>query len=99
MLDHDPLTCRLEVARVTLKNAPVPGTADVPHVMFMCVHNAGRSQMAAAWLKHLAGARVQVYSGGSDPAASVNAMAVEVMREAGIDMSQERPKPWTDDAV
>jgi len=74
-------------------------TSGVPHVLFLCVQNAGRSQMAAGWLKHLAGDRVAVYSGGSEPAGSVNAAAVEAMREVGIDISQEFPKPWTDEVV
>jgi len=72
---------------------------DVPHVLFLCVHNAGRSQMAAGWLKHLAGDRVAVSSGGSEPGAAVNAVAVEAMREAGVDIRLESPKRWTDDVV
>ncbi|MCL7381314.1 arsenate reductase ArsC [Streptomyces sp. 35G-GA-8] len=70
-----------------------------PSVLFVCVHNAGRSQMAAAWLTHLAGDRVEVRSAGSAPADSVNPAAVEAMREAGIDMSAETPKILTIDAV
>ncbi|MEV8394862.1 MULTISPECIES: arsenate reductase ArsC [unclassified Streptomyces] len=70
-----------------------------PSVLFVCVHNAGRSQMAAAWLTHLAGDRVEVRSAGSAPADSVNPAAVEAMREAGIDMSAETPKILTLDAV
>jgi arsenate reductase len=73
--------------------------SDVPHVLFLCVHNAGRSQMAAGWLKRLAGDRVAVYSGGSEPGDEVNSAAVEAMREVGIDISQEFPKPWTDEVV
>ena len=68
-------------------------------VLFVCVHNAGRSQMAAAYLQHLAGDRIEVRSAGSAPAASVNPAAVEAMLEEGIDMSAERPKILTDDAV
>lgn len=71
----------------------------VPSVLFVCVHNAGRSQMAAAWLTHLAGDRVEVRSAGSAPADSVNPAAVEAMREAGIDMSAQTPKILTTDAV
>ncbi|WP_449483201.1 arsenate reductase ArsC [Streptomyces avidinii] len=70
-----------------------------PSVLFVCVHNAGRSQMAAAWLSHLAGDRVEVRSAGSAPAGSVNPAAVEAMREVGIDMSAETPKILTIDAV
>ncbi|GAA2499621.1 arsenate reductase ArsC [Streptomyces gobitricini] len=70
-----------------------------PSVLFVCVHNAGRSQMAAAWLTHLAGDRVEVRSAGSAPADRVNPAAVEAMREVGIDMSAETPKILTVDAV
>ncbi|MFJ7270486.1 arsenate reductase ArsC [Streptomyces sp. NPDC099050] len=72
---------------------------DKPSVLFVCVHNAGRSQMAAAWLSHLAGDRVEVRSAGSAPADTVNRAAVEAMREVGIDMSAETPKVLTIDAV
>ncbi|CAM3497012.1 arsenate reductase ArsC [Nocardioides zeicaulis] len=70
-----------------------------PTVLFVCVHNAGRSQMAAAWLQHLAGDRVEVLSAGSAPAASVNPVAVEAMAEVGIDIAAASPKVLTDDAV
>ncbi|MFE9796098.1 arsenate reductase ArsC [Streptomyces goshikiensis] len=70
-----------------------------PSVLFVCVHNAGRSQMAAAWLTHLAGDRVEVRSAGSAPAGSVNPAAVEAMREAGIDMSARTPTIVTVEAV
>jgi arsenate reductase (thioredoxin) len=69
---------------------------NLPTVLFVCVHNAGRSQMAAAWLEHLAGGRVRVLSGGSAPAAEVNPAAVAVMAEAGIDISGRTPQPWTE---
>ena len=72
---------------------------DVAHVLFLCVHNAGRSQMAAGWLQDLAGGQVAVYSGGSEPAAELNEVAIEVMREVGIDISEGFPKPWTDEIV
>ena len=72
---------------------------EVPSVVFLCVHNAGRSQMAAGWLQDLAGDRVQVFSGGSDPSSEVNPAAVEAMAELGIDISREFPKPWTDEIV
>lgn len=73
--------------------------AEVPMVVFLCVHNAGRSQMAAGWMQRLAGDRVEVFSGGSDPASVVNPSAVAAMAEVGIDLSSEFPKPWTDEVV
>jgi len=72
---------------------------DKPSVMFLCVHNAGRSQMASGWLRHLAGDLVDVFSGGSEPASTVNPAAVEAMAEVGIDIRTEFPKPWTDEIV
>ena len=68
-------------------------------VLFVCVHNAGRSQMAAAYLQHFAGDRVEVRSAGSAPGNSVNPAAVEAMLEEGIDMSAATPKVLTDEAV
>lgn len=73
--------------------------SDKPSVLFVCIHNAGRSQMAAAYLTHLAGDRVDVRSAGSAPAGSVNPAAVAAMREEGIDMAGEIPKILTDQAV
>jgi arsenate reductase len=70
-----------------------------PTVLFVCVHNAGRSQMAAGWLQHLAGDRVQVLSAGSAPAAGINPVAVEAMAEVGIDIAGEQPKLLSDAAV
>jgi arsenate reductase len=70
-----------------------------PTVLFVCVHNAGRSQMAAGYLQALAGDRVEVLSAGSEPKGSVNPVAVEVMREAGIDIAANTPKLLTVDAV
>ena len=70
-----------------------------PSVIFVCVHNAGRSQMAAAFLTHLAGDRVEVRSAGSAPAASINSAVVEAMKEVGIDISHEQPKVLTTLAV
>ena len=72
---------------------------DNPTVLFLCVHNAGRSQMAAGWLRHLAGDRVEVLSGGSAPAETINPSAVEAMAEKGIDITDQFPKPWTDETV
>ncbi|MFE2581634.1 arsenate reductase ArsC [Streptomyces sp. NPDC059378] len=73
--------------------------AERPSVLFVCVHNAGRSQMAAAFLTHLADERVQVRSAGSAPASTVNPAVVEAMAEAGIDISAEVPKVLTVEAV
>ncbi|MEU3857185.1 arsenate reductase ArsC [Streptomyces sp. NPDC028722] len=70
-----------------------------PSVLFVCVHNAGRSQMAAAFLTHLSHGRVEVRSAGSAPADAVNPAAVQAMAEAGIDMSAETPKVLTVEAV
>jgi protein-tyrosine-phosphatase len=70
-----------------------------PTVLFVCVHNAGRSQMAAGYLQHLAGDRVEVLSSGSAPKDSINPVAVEVMLEEGIDISGNEPKILTDDQV
>ena len=63
-----------------------------PSVLFVCVHNAGRSQMAAGWLRHLAGDQVEVRSAGSAPAEIINPSAVEAMREVGIDITDQTPK-------
>ena len=70
-----------------------------PAVLFLCVHNAGRSQMAMGWFQHLAGGQAIAWSGGSEPGTQVNPSAVEAMREVGIDISGEFPKPWTDEVV
>ena len=70
-----------------------------PEVLFVCVHNAGRSQMAAGLVKLRSAGRIQVRSAGSSPAAEINPAVVEAMNEVGVDMSEEFPKPLTDDAV
>ena len=70
-----------------------------PPVLFVCVHNAGRSQMAAGFLQHLAADRIDVLSAGSQPADQVNAVAVEAMAEVGIDITREAPKLLTESAV
>ena len=70
-----------------------------PSVLFVCVHNAGRSQMAAGWLRELAGDRVEVRSAGSMPADQINPVAVQAMREVGIDITAEQPKVLTTEAV
>jgi arsenate reductase (thioredoxin) len=71
----------------------------LPTVLFLCVHNAGRSQMALGWFRHLAAGRAVAWSGGSEPADRVNAAAVAAMAEVGIDISAGSPKRWTDDHV
>ena len=70
-----------------------------PTVLFVCVHNAGRSQMAAGYLRHLGGGQIDVLSAGSAPAGSINAVAVAAMAEEGIDIAAEQPKILTTDAV
>lgn len=73
--------------------------ANRPTVLFLCVHNAGRSQMALGWFTHLAGDRAVAWSGGSEPGHEVNPVAVAAMAEVGIDIGNEFPKPWTDEVV
>lgn len=63
-----------------------------PSVLFVCVHNAGRSQMAAGWLRHLSGDTVEIRSAGSAPAETINPLAIQAMAEVGIDIAAERPK-------
>ena len=72
---------------------------DKPSVLFVCVHNAGRSQIAAGWLRYLAGDTVEVRSAGSEPADQINPVAVEAMREVGIDITAEQPKKLADATV
>ncbi len=81
--------------------AKVEGKAadGIPVVLFLCVHNAGRSQMALGWFNHLAGDSAVAWSGGSEPGTEVNPSAVAAMAEVGIDITGEFPKPWTDEIV
>lgn len=74
-------------------------TTDIPSVLFVCVHNAGRSQMAAGFLRDIAGDRIEVRSAGSMPAEQINPIAVEAMGELGIDITAEQPKVLTTEAV
>jgi arsenate reductase len=74
-------------------------TDERPTVLFLCVHNAGRSQMAMGFFQHYAGDGAVAWSGGSEPGSRVNPAAIEAMREVGIDISGEFPKPWTDEIV
>ena len=73
--------------------------AKKPSVLFLCVHNAGRSQIGAGWMRHLAGEAIQVYSAGSSPAEQINPVAAEAMSEIGIDIKTQQPKKWTDEIV
>ena len=70
-----------------------------PIVLFLCVHNAGRSQMALGFFQHLAGDAAVGWSGGSEPGAGINPVVVQAMKERGIDIAEEFPKPWTDETV
>jgi arsenate reductase (thioredoxin) len=81
--------------------AKVEGKHDsgLPVVLFLCTHNAGRSQMALGFFTHLAGDDAVAWSGGSDPAGAINPSAIAAMAERGIDISGEYPKPWTDEIV
>ena len=74
-------------------------TDGLPTVLFLCVHNAGRSQMALGWFNHLAGDRAVAWSGGSEPGSEINPAAVAAMAEVGIDITGAFPKPWTDEIV
>jgi arsenate reductase (thioredoxin) len=81
--------------------ARVEGKHDdgVPIVLFLCVHNAGRSQMALGWFNRLARGRAIAWSGGSEPSTEINPSAIEAMREVGISIATEFPKPWTDEIL
>lgn len=70
-----------------------------PSILFLCVHNAGRSQMAAGWARKLGGERIDVFSGGSEPADHVHESVVAAMAEVGVDVSREIPQPWADEVV
>ncbi|HNL50962.1 MAG: arsenate reductase ArsC [Candidatus Nanopelagicales bacterium] len=91
---------RFAVQRLTAL-ARVEGRSDDhrPIVLFLCVHNAGRSQMALGFFEYLAGDAAIAWSGGSEPASQINPAAIEAMAERGIDISREFPKPWTDEVV
>lgn len=82
-----------------LAHADNSAAGKVPSVLFLCVHNAGRSQMALGWFAHLAGDQAIAWSGGSEPAAAVNPGAVAAMAETGIDIATEFPKPWAEEFV
>jgi protein-tyrosine-phosphatase len=84
---------------MTTDSSGQPPDPHNPSVLFLCVHNAGRSQMAAGWMRELAGDRVDVFSGGSEPAARLNPAAVAAMAEKGIDISGEQPQRWADETI
>jgi arsenate reductase (thioredoxin) len=74
-------------------------TDGLPTVLFLCTHNAGRSQMALGWFQQIAGDRAVAWSGGSEPGIEINPAAIEAMAEVGIDITDEFPKPWTDEIL
>jgi protein-tyrosine-phosphatase len=78
---------------------PARHGSGVPAVLFLCVHNAGRSQMALGWFNHLAAGRAAAFSGGSEPGPEVNPAAVAAMAEVGIDIAGAEPKRWTEEMV
>jgi len=82
-----------------LAHARAAAAGQVPAVLFLCVHNAGRSQMALGWFNHLVGGRAIAWSGGSEPVAGINPGVLAAMAEAGIDISGEFSKPWTEEFV
>ena len=82
-----------------LARVDAPTYLTTPAVLFLCVHNAGRSQMALGFFQHYAGTHAVGWSGGSEPGDEVNAAAIAAMAEKGIDISGEFPKPWTDEVV
>ena len=102
---HDETTLTEATARLArqrlqaLARIEDEGDAQTPVVLFMCVHNAGRSQMALGWFNHLAGDTALAWSGGSEPGSAVNPAAVAAMAEVGIDIAREYPKPWTEEIV
>lgn len=93
------LTARFAADRLSALAAADSGHSGVPEVLFVCVQNAGRSQMAAAILRHLAGGRVHVRTAGSDPASAVRSVVVAVLDEIGVPIGGEYPKPLTDEVV
>lgn len=92
-LRHD----RLALVRSALGEGATPRRTRKPVVLFLCVHNAGRSQMAAGFMRNLAQDRVEVVSAGSEPATTLNPIAVKAMREVGIDIRRSTPQRWTDE--
>lgn len=100
LLTPDSVATRFAKDRLTaLAQSKGAIAKPVPEVLFVCLQNAGRSQMAAAYLRELGGDRIHVRSAGSQPASDLGASVVRVMGEAGLDLAQEFPKPLTDDVV
>jgi protein-tyrosine-phosphatase len=91
------IVARHAVAYITVQTAG--GIAGAPTVLFLCTHNAGRSQMALGFFNHLAGDQAVAWSGGSEPGNAINPAAVEAMAEVGIDITGKYPRPWTDEIV
>lgn len=83
----------------TTRNDATRAATKKPAVLFLCTHNAGRSQMAMGFFKHLAGDKANVYSGGSEPADGVNPAAIAAMAESGVNIATETPKQWTLDML
>lgn len=87
-------------ASASVGDSPSPDSSPAqPVALFVCIHNAGRSQMAMGWFNHLAGGRARAVSGGSEPASTVNPAAVAAMAEIGIDIASATPRLWTNEAV
>ncbi len=82
-----------------LAHAQTAASGEIPAVLFLCVHNAGRSQMALGWFTHLAGDQAIAWSGGSEPVSGINPAVLAAMAEVGVDISAEFSKPWTDEFV
>ena len=101
VLNYLPLLAERFARQRLLALATVEGKHDagVPVVLFLCTHNAGRSQMALGFFTHLAGDRAVAWSGGSEPATRINPAAIQAMAERGVDIAGEYPKPWTDEVV
>jgi len=101
MTDTDPPQLSVDRQLAPRPAATRPGHAHdgIPTVLFLCTHNAGRSQMALGFFRHLAGRGAVAWSGGSEPAHEINPSAVAAMAERGIDITGEFPKPWTDEIV
>ena len=95
----DELTSERQDPSRSAVNHKDDGHEGVPTVLFLCVHNAGRSQMALGWFNHLAAGQAVAWSGGSEPGTVINPSAVAAMAEVGIDIAQESPKRWTDEIV
>jgi arsenate reductase (thioredoxin) len=101
IIDYLPLLAERFARQWLRAMAKIDGKASdgKPIVLFLCTHNAGRSQIAMGFFTHLAGDGAVAWSGGSEPGESINPAAVAVMAERGIDISKEYPKPWTDEIV